>query len=161
MSLLPEDKQTEFCSEIIKIKNEIIKTTSKAEIFEHFSNILFLQNLLFFLGISGIWIQYNFISILSLTGFIVSRWTINGHHVCHGGYDQCEVYPYLRKDFGKGLRRFIDWFDWFSVEAWTFEHNKFHHFYAKITNEFYGSQQYLRNKSNLDLDYILKILLLT
>jgi len=129
MNILTEDKQKEFCNEIIQIKNEIVKTTSKAEIFQHFSNIIFWQNMLFFIGISGIWIQYNFISILSLTCFIVTRWSINGHHVGHGGYDKCNVYPYLRKDFGKGLRRIVDWFDWFSIEAWKFEHNKFHHYY--------------------------------
>jgi len=129
MTILSDDKQKEFCDEIIKAKNAIVTNTSKDDIFQHFDKIRFWQNVLFCIGISGIWIKYNFISILSFTCFIVSRWTISGHHVCHGGYDRCKMYPYTRKDFGKGLRRFIDWFDWFSVEAWTFEHNKFHHYY--------------------------------
>jgi len=129
MTTLTHDKQNEFCNEIIKVKNEIVANTSKEEIFRHFAKILYWQNLLFCIGISGIWIKYNFISIISLTCFIVTRWTINGHHVCHGGYDRCNKYPYIRTEFGKGWRRCIDWFDWFSIEAWTFEHNKFHHYY--------------------------------
>jgi fatty acid desaturase len=129
MTKLSEDRQTNFCNEIINARNYIVRNTCKNDIFQHFANILFWQNLLFIIGICGIWIKYNFISIFSLTCFIVSRWTINGHHICHGGYDRCNQYPYIRKDFGKGFRRIIDWFDWFSIEAWKFEHNKFHHYY--------------------------------
>ena len=64
-------------------------------------------------GLSGIWIKYNIFSIASFSMFLVSRWAITAHHVCHGGYDKCDKYPYKRSTFGVGLRRFIDWFDWF------------------------------------------------
>jgi len=64
------------------------------------------------------------------------RWTIIGHHVSHGGFDQLrESHPgalapqYKRGVFGVGSRRILDWMDWMLPEAWNVEHNKLHHYY--------------------------------
>lgn len=128
-------KIEDFYRDIIKIKQDIKNITTKKEIKDHFDNILFIQNILFLLGIFFIWVPYNIFSIVSLTLFTVSRWTITGHHVAHGGYDNLEDKRYNRKTFGSGFNRFIDWFDWFSIEAWKYEHNKFHHYYLNEIND--------------------------
>ena len=61
----------------------------------------------------------------------MSRWTIIGHHVCHGGFDKCSEGKYNRFKFGVGsvVRRCRDWLDWMLVEAWNMEHNQLHHYH--------------------------------
>ena len=60
---------------------------------------------------------------------LVTRWMI-AHHVLHRGYDHVPGVPerYTSKGFGKGWRRFVDWFDWITPEAWAHEHNVLHHY---------------------------------
>jgi len=74
---------------------------------------------------------WNPISALCLSTAICVRWTMIGHHVCHGGYS-AEVgidNRFHRANFARGpVRRFIDWCDWMLPEAWDVEHNYKHHF---------------------------------
>jgi len=59
------------------------------------------------------------------------RWTMIGHHVCHGGYNaQVGIGDrFHRSTFARGpVARFVDWCDWMLPEAWDVEHN-FHHHY--------------------------------
>lgn len=135
MSKIHPIPNNNFFIEIKDAKDELVKSVSKTDILTHFEKIITWQNIFFMAGLSGIWIKYNIISIVSFSIFLVSRWVITAHHVCHGGYDKCDKYPYKRSTFGVGLRRFIDWFDWFSVDAWKFEHNKFHHYYLNESSD--------------------------
>ena len=61
----------------------------------------------------------------------MSRWTIIGHHVCHGGFDKCSEGKISRFKFGVGsvYRRCRDWLDWMLIEAWNMEHNQLHHYH--------------------------------
>jgi len=76
------------------------------------------------------WYCINPLSIYLLSLGTMSRWTIIGHHVCHGGFDKCSNGVYNRFKFGVGSlwRRVVDWLDWMLVEAWNVEHNQLHHY---------------------------------
>ena len=69
------------------------------------------------------WIAINPISIFLMSCGTMTRWTIVGHHVCHGGFDKCSEGKYNRFKFGVGslYRRCADWLDWMLVEAWNVE----------------------------------------
>lgn len=77
------------------------------------------------------WICVNPVSIFLMSIGTMSRWTIIGHHVCHGGFDKCSEGKYNRFKFGVGsvVRRCRDWLDWMLVEAWNMEHNQLHHYH--------------------------------
>jgi len=75
----------------------------------------------------------NFVSVLGLSLYTFSRWTMIAHHTCHGGYQDCHPERrgrFSRFKFGLGTlwRRWNDWFDWMMPEAWNIEHNQRHHY---------------------------------
>ena len=60
------------------------------------------------------------ISLLSTA--ICARWTMVGHHVCHGGYNSVQsengvvTGRFHRRTFAKGIaRRITDWMDWMTA----------------------------------------------
>lgn len=85
------------------------------------------------LGLLGAGIAPNPASAILLAVGRSTRWIIM-HHVGHRGYDKVPGVPPERtsKFFARGNRRWIDWFDWMTPEAWIYEHNVLHHSY---TNE--------------------------
>lgn len=77
------------------------------------------------------------VAALAISTARCMTWTIIGHHVSHGGFDNCQKeHPaslpdkYRRGVFAVGSwRRVLDWLDWVLPEAWNVEHNKLHHYY--------------------------------
>jgi fatty acid desaturase len=61
----------------------------------------------------------------------VGRWANVAHPILHGAYDKVPNIPkrYTKKGFAKGRRRYIDWFDWITPDAWAYEHNIMHHYH--------------------------------
>ena len=61
----------------------------------------------------------------------VGRWSNVAHPILHGAYDKVPNIPkrYTKKGFATGKRRYIDWFDWITPEAWAYEHNIMHHYH--------------------------------
>lgn len=57
-----------------------------------------------------------------------NRWAIM-HHIAHKGYDRVPGIPakYTSQVFARGKRRYLDWSDWLTPEAWIYEHNVLHH----------------------------------
>jgi fatty acid desaturase len=57
-----------------------------------------------------------------------SAW-ITMHHVGHRGYDKVPGVPprWTSRRFARGARRYLDWLDWMTPEAWIHEHNMLHH----------------------------------
>jgi fatty acid desaturase len=95
----------------------------------HMQNIVYFTNCLGALGVATLWFTPNWFTVVCISTYTFARWTIIGHHVCHGGYDKVgKGTKYNRFIFGLGWRRFIDWFDWFLPEAWNIEHNNRHHY---------------------------------
>merc|ERR1712127_793508 len=74
----------------------------------------------------------NIFSIIGLSTFTFTRWTMIAHHTCHGGYDKCHPQKkrWNRFKFAVGSlwTRMCDWFDWMLPEAWNVEHNNRHHY---------------------------------
>jgi len=74
----------------------------------------------------------NPISVIALSTWTFSRWTMIAHHTCHGGYDKCHPqkgrWHRFKFAIGSLWRRICDWFDWMLPEAWNVEHNNRHHY---------------------------------
>merc|ERR1719491_748903 len=74
----------------------------------------------------------NLLSIIGLSTWTFTRWTMVAHHTCHGGYDKCHPnkkrWNKFRFAIGSFWRRICDWFDWMMPEAWNVEHNNRHHY---------------------------------
>lgn len=83
------------------------------------------------LGYATAWIAVQPFSIAVLGLGLTGRWLV-AHHVAHGGYERVPGAPahYTRDRFARGLRRFVDWFDWIEPEAWAYEHNFLHHYHT-------------------------------
>lgn len=79
-------------------------------------------------GYATAWLLPNPLSILALSLGRFWRWKL-AHHVLHGGYDKIPNVPlrYTSQGFARGVRRYIDWFDWLRPESWVKEHNHLHH----------------------------------
>ena len=61
----------------------------------------------------------------------VGRWANVAHPILHGAYDKVPNVPerYTKKFFAKGARRHLDWLDWITPDAWSYEHNIMHHYH--------------------------------
>jgi len=83
--------------------------------------------------------QPNPITVVCLSTALFSRWTMIGHHTCHGGYDNTKAAErgFHRKIFAVGslARRALDWFDWMLPEAWNIEHGRLHHYSLNEDND--------------------------
>ncbi len=61
----------------------------------------------------------------------VSRWANVTHPILHGAYDKVPNIPhrYTKDGYAYGNRRWIDWMDWITPDAWAYEHNIMHHYH--------------------------------
>jgi len=76
--------------------------------------------------------KVNLFSVVMLSTFTFSRWTMIAHHTCHGGYDKVHYnkgrFNRFKFALGSTWTRMCDWFDWMMPEAWNIEHNNQHHY---------------------------------
>src|SRR4051812_37173601 len=100
-----------------------------AEDLNHLRRFEIAGRLASMVGYATAWLLFNPLSafLISLGAFV--RWSIFMHHVGHKAYDDLPDVParFTSSRFGSGARRFIDWLDWTSPEAWNHEHNAIHH----------------------------------
>jgi fatty acid desaturase len=104
----------------------------------HLSKIIWMSRLCQYVGFLTMWWRVNPVTIFLLSLGCMTRWTIIGHHICHGGFDKCDkTKRYNRFTFGVGslFRRCVDWLDWMLVEAWNVEHNQLHHYHLGETSD--------------------------
>lgn len=122
---------TGFAAELKTLRSRLDAERGPAD-FAHLKRVERIGRASSFIGLLTAAMAVNPISIflLSLGSFI--RWTMVTHHVSHRGYNRIANIPerYTSQGFAKGLRRFLDWFDWMHPEAWNQEHNVFHHYYT-------------------------------
>jgi len=83
-----------------------------------------------FLGYATAWIFPNPVSALLISQGSFTRWTQMTHPIVHKGYDKIDNLPnaYSSKTFARGWRRFLDWPDWITPDAWHQEHDVLHHY---------------------------------
>ena len=115
-----------FGEEVFALRDEIHAKLGKEDL-AHLWRMIWLNRMFTFIGYATAWIP-NPISIYCLSQGVFGRWLIT-HHVSHGGYDAVPNVPerFKSKVFGRGHRRWRDWFDWIIPEAWHHEHNILHH----------------------------------
>jgi len=98
----------------------------------HLNKMIMWSNTCAAVGLLTMGFGVNPISIIGLSLYTFSRWTMIAHHTCHGGYEKCHPNKtrWSRFKFALGTlwRRFNDWFDWMMPEAWNVEHNNRHHY---------------------------------
>eukprot|EP00294_Goniomonas_avonlea_P008809 CAMPEP_0114550908 /NCGR_PEP_ID=MMETSP0114-20121206/6322_1 /TAXON_ID=31324 /ORGANISM="Goniomonas sp, Strain m" /LENGTH=414 /DNA_ID=CAMNT_0001735709 /DNA_START=6 /DNA_END=1250 /DNA_ORIENTATION=+ len=128
---IPNVKLDAFKKDIQELGKELAAGQGPADV-AHLNKIKRWSNTATFLGLFSMWLSPLYLfpaALLSLGTF--SRWTMVGHHVCHGGYDNCASPRFNRFRFAVGniWRRLVDWFDWMLPEAWNVEHNNLHHYH--------------------------------
>ncbi len=118
-----------LAADLAALKDELDAESSAADL-AHLRKMMRWQRLLAAFGFATGWIAPNPLSAIALGLAVFARWAIVGHHVCHGAFDKMAGAPaHLdSRRFGRGWRRFIDWFDWLLPEAWHQEHDFDHHY---------------------------------
>ena len=116
-----------FAYDLTVLRSEVSHTLS-IEDYRHLRRYERLGKLCSFLGYATGWLFPNPIAayLLALGNF--TRW-MTAHNVLHGAYNDIPGIPahYHSNRFARGWRRYIDWFDWITPEAWKYEHNSLHH----------------------------------
>jgi len=131
-----------FGQEMNALKFELIKQQGKDDV-SHLNAILTAGTLLYWGGVVACCfcnpLHGNLLGALAISTGVMARWTMVGHHVCHGGYNRQQSAPgkpsvaagrFHRKTFAVGslLKRCTDWLDWMTPSAWDVEHNELHHY---------------------------------
>ena len=124
-----------FTTEIRELGKKLSAAQDQSDV-DHLNYMILWSNICAAVGLLTMgFIRYNPISILGLSLYAFSRWTMIAHHTCHGGYENCHPEAknrgrWSRFTFGLGnlWRRWNDWFDWMMPEAWNVEHNNRHHY---------------------------------
>jgi hypothetical protein len=105
----------------------------------HLNKIIMWSNSFAAVGLLTMGFGVNPISVICLSLYTFSRWTMIAHHICHGGYEKChpnkERWSRFKFALGNLWRRFNDWFDWMMPEAWNVEHNTRHHYNLSEIND--------------------------
>ena len=116
----------------IKALGDRLEKGQGAEDVAHLEKIIRWSNFCGAVGVLTCWMRPNPVSIVALSTWTLSRWTMIGHHVCHGGYNRQDdgTGRFTSGGFAVGSlkTRVRDWFDWMLPEAWNVEHNNLHHY---------------------------------
>mmetsp|Transcript_21555 Transcript_21555/g.27200 ORF Transcript_21555/g.27200 Transcript_21555/m.27200 type:complete len:429 (+) Transcript_21555:32-1318(+) len=120
-----------FTEEIRQLGEKLEKEQGEDDV-RHLNKIVGWSNLCAAVGLFTMGFSVNLISIVALSTWTFSRWTMIAHHTCHGGYDKCHPnkgrWHRFKFAIGSLWRRIADWFDWMMPEAWNVEHNNRHHY---------------------------------
>ena len=119
-------------TEEIRALGKKLETEQGPDDVNHLNRMIFVSNSFAAMGLLSMGFGVNPITIMGLSLYAFSRWTMIAHHTCHGGYEKCHPHKdrWSRFKFaiGSSWRRFNDWFDWMLPEAWNVEHNNRHHY---------------------------------
>jgi fatty acid desaturase len=120
-----------FTEEIRQLGDRLEKEQGDDDV-RHLNKIIGWSHLCAAVGMFTMGFGVNIISIVALSTWTFSRWTMIAHHTCHGGYDRCHPnkgrWHRFKFAIGSTWRRIADWFDWMMPEAWNVEHNNRHHY---------------------------------
>mmetsp|Transcript_28479 Transcript_28479/g.32689 ORF Transcript_28479/g.32689 Transcript_28479/m.32689 type:complete len:540 (+) Transcript_28479:145-1764(+) len=120
----------EFAKDVSDLGKKLLKETTNDDV-DHLNKILSWRDMACIIGISTMWITPNPITIIALSTWTYSSWTMVAHHTCHGGYNRVDAGKFNSRGFALGSipRRIADWCDWMLPEAWNVEHNRLHHYH--------------------------------
>ena len=116
-----------FLAELRQLRSEIDSQLGEADLL-HLRKIENWGRLATLIGVLTAWICPNPLSMIALALGRNTRWLLM-HHIGHRGYDRVPGVPkrYTSRFFARGWRRYVDWPDWLTPEAWKQEHNVLHH----------------------------------
>jgi hypothetical protein len=135
-SLDPEDEWISsfnadgFKEDIQALGDKLAAEQGEADL-QHLNKIIGWSNAFALIGMCTLWMSPNPITVICLSLWTFSRWTMIGHHICHGGYDKLDKTSYFNRftfAVGSQYKRTCDWLDWMLPEAWNVEHNNLHHY---------------------------------
>lgn len=122
----------------IKLRKE-----AGADDVKHLEKIVLWRNISMVLGVMTMWMPVNPLSVIALSTWTYSSWTMIAHHTCHGGYNRImnDESKTLKRFNSRGFalgslkRRVLDWCDWMKPEAWNLEHNRLHHYHLSESKD--------------------------
>jgi len=122
-----------WAAEIRAVEKELRDGQTLEDDVAHLNTILTWANVCWWVGLAMC--PFTVWSAVLMSTAVMARWTMVGHHVCHGGYNAQQssmgkvTGRFHRRSFAKGLqKRMVDWLDWMKPEAWDVEHNNLHHY---------------------------------
>eukprot|EP00316_Scyphosphaera_apsteinii_P008501 CAMPEP_0119319616 /NCGR_PEP_ID=MMETSP1333-20130426/49877_1 /TAXON_ID=418940 /ORGANISM="Scyphosphaera apsteinii, Strain RCC1455" /LENGTH=458 /DNA_ID=CAMNT_0007326067 /DNA_START=83 /DNA_END=1459 /DNA_ORIENTATION=+ len=126
-----------FREEIHELGQRLANQQGEADI-RHLKKMIRWSNACGLVGMATMWMSGlgRLLPVVALSTWTCTRWTMIGHHICHGGYNRQDnprsggSGRYTTHGFAVGsvFRRCRDWFDWMLPEAWNVEHNNLHHY---------------------------------
>lgn len=120
-----------FTKDIRELGDQLEKEQGEADV-RHLNKMIMWSNLCAAVGFITMGLGVNIVSIVALSTWTFTRWTMIAHHTCHGGYDRCHPnkgrWNRFKFALGSLWRRVCDWLDWMMPEAWNVEHNNRHHY---------------------------------
>lgn len=120
----------EFGKEVTALGKELQANTGQEDV-DHLNKMVDWRNIAAVIGVSTMWMEPNFITVLALSTWTYASWTMIAHHTSHGGYNRVDAGKFNSRRFALGSlrRRIEDWCDWMLPEAWNIEHNRLHHYH--------------------------------
>ena len=142
MTTTPTTRLSKWADDIRAIKEKTLTPEHKRQAMIHLQDIVAFNNAIFYTGFFFSFLDVSYIFPWIMMGLsISSHWTTVSHHVSHGGYaatnatdanatdgDIAKNHKYNRFTYGVKLRRLFDWMDYILPEAWSCEHNIYHHY---------------------------------
>lgn len=127
-----------FRKEVHELGQRLGDNQGEADV-RHLKRMIAWSNACGGIGLVTMWLSHplgRLVSVLGLSTWTCTRWTMIGHHICHGGYNRQDdpknggTGRFTTNGFAVGSvwRRARDWFDWMLPEAWNVEHNNLHHY---------------------------------
>jgi len=77
-----------FAEDVRRLGEQLEKNQGEADV-KHLNKMVGWSNTCAFLGLVTMGLGVNFFSIVMLSTWTFTRWTMIAHHTCHGGYDKC------------------------------------------------------------------------
>jgi len=156
---IPDFDLKAFTKEIRDLGNRLEKEQGEADV-RHLKKIIGWSNMCALVGFLTMGFSINLVSIVALSTWTFSRWTMIAHHTCHGGYDKCHPnknrWHRFKFALGSLWRRMCDWFDWMMPEAWNVEHNNRHHYNLSEIEDPDLVENNLRDLRDMDAPLVFK-----
>jgi fatty acid desaturase len=119
-----------FTKDVNDLGKQLLKEGSQEDV-DHLNKMLAWRDVAAIVGIASMALPPNPLTVLALSTWTFSSWTMVAHHTCHGGYNRVDAGKFNSRGFALGSlqRRLQDWCDWMFPEAWNIEHNRLHHYH--------------------------------
>ena len=109
-----------FKAEVRALGDRLEREQGPADV-AHLQKLIRWSNICAAVGIGTMWLAPNPVSIIALSTWTFSRWTMIAHHTCHGGYNKQDDgsgrFTSIGFAVGSIFVRVRDWLDWMLPEV--------------------------------------------